>query len=214
MPSTSAHAVAHTINSETPDAEDSFVRVYESYFRLLTSIAVQKFRVPETEAESLAHEVFLKYLRSSATITDIRGWLIGAICHVSRHYWRLNERLVKADDEIDFDRIDPSSTRMFDTLPDQIAAREALERLTPRCQEVLRLRYFEGRSMQEIADYFGVKTKYAYKMVSKCLRRAQLVANAKDVTESMSQVESEQTSPSESLSEALEYFGKAYREVV
>jgi RNA polymerase sigma factor (sigma-70 family) len=161
------------------DADERFTAIYEKHFGLLSSIAVHKFRVPDSEAETLAHEVFLTYLRKSDTILDLRGWLIGAICHASRHYWRLNGRMVAMDEGVDYDRVDPRSTRILDSLPDQLAARQALECLSPRCQEILKLRYFEGWSMQEIADHFGVKPKYAQKLVSKCLRRAETTYGAK-----------------------------------
>ena len=160
-------------------AEERFTAIYEQHLPLLASIAIHKFRVPDSEAQTLAHEVFLTYLRKADTIIDLRGWLVGAICHASRHYWRLNGRTVTVEEDFDFDRADPQSLRILDSLPDQLAAREALERLSPRCQEILRLRYFEGWSMQEIADHFGVKPKYAQKLVTKCLRRAELGCEAK-----------------------------------
>jgi RNA polymerase sigma factor (sigma-70 family) len=160
-------------------ADDRFTAIYQKHFGLLASIATQKFRVPDTEAETLAHEVFLSYLRKSDPINDLRAWLVGAICHASRHYWRLNGRMIATDDEMELDRVDPTSTRILDSLPDQIAARQALECLSPRCQEILRLRYFDGLTMNEIADHFGVKPKYAQKLVSKCLRRAEMLYGAK-----------------------------------
>jgi RNA polymerase sigma factor (sigma-70 family) len=166
------------------EAEERFTAIYEQNFVKLASIAVRKFRVPETEAETLAHEVFLSYLRRHESINDLNGWLVGAICHASRHYWRLNGRMVAIEDELEFDRVDPTSTNILDSLPDQIAAREALECLSPRCQEILRLRYFEGWTMHEIADHFGVKPKYAQKLVSKCLRRAETMCLAKGKNES------------------------------
>src|SRR6185436_16483971 len=113
------------------DAEERFTAIYEQHFPLLAAIAVRKFRVPDTEAETLAHEVFLSYLKKPDAILDLRGWLIGAICH----YWRLNGRMVAMDDDLDYDRVDPTSRRIIDKLPDRLAAREALECLSPRCQE-------------------------------------------------------------------------------
>jgi RNA polymerase sigma factor (sigma-70 family) len=153
--------------------EERFREIYEEHFEFLVRIAVQKFRVPDTEAETLAHEVFLTYLRKAHTIYDLRAWLVGAICHASRHYWRLNRRLVAAENPMELDRMDPASTRILDSLPDQLAAREALECLSPRCQEILRLRYFEGCTIPEVAERLGVKAKYAAKLVTKCLRRAE-----------------------------------------
>ena len=153
--------------------DEHFEALYEEYFDLLVQIAAYKFRVPDSEAETLVHDVLLSYLRLSATIIDLRSWLIGAICHASRHYWRLNGRTVPAESEIELDRIDPASLRILDSLPLQLAAREALGRLSPRYQEILKMRFFEGCTIPEIARRLGVKAKYAQKLVTRCLRRAE-----------------------------------------
>jgi RNA polymerase sigma factor (sigma-70 family) len=154
-----------------------FEALYEAQFEFLLGVAMRKFRVPVTEAETLVHEVFLSYLKRANEIHDLPAWLLGAICHASRHYWRINGRSVNPDEM--FDRIDPASIRIVDSLPDQLAAREALECLTPRCQEVLRLRYFDGCSIAEIAERLGLKAKYTQKLVTKCLRRAERAYTAK-----------------------------------
>jgi len=158
----------------SPRIDDrQFEAIYERYFGLLVEIATFKFQVPETEAETLVHDVLISYLRKSATVLNLRAWLIGAICFASRHYWRLNGRTVGADPESKLDRIDPASRRILDSLPDQLAARQALECMSPRCQEVVYMRYFEGFSIAEVAERLGVKPKYAQKLISKCLRRAE-----------------------------------------
>lgn len=153
--------------------DERFEAIYLQYFPLLVQIATFKFKVPDSEAETLAHDVLYGYLRKSATVIDVRPWLIGAICYASRHYWRLNARTITDDAEIELDRADPSTLRILDSLPDQLAAREALECLAPRCQEVLAMRYFEGCTVAEVATRLGVKTKYAQKLITKCLRRAE-----------------------------------------
>jgi len=153
--------------------EQQFEAIYEQYFDLLVQISIFKFRVPDTEAETLVHDVLMGYLRKQEKVLDLRAWLVGAICYASRHYWRLNARNVPADKEAEFNRADPASLRILDSLTDQIAAREALECLAPRCQEVLHMRYFEGCTIAEVAERLGVKTKYAQKLITKCLRRAE-----------------------------------------
>jgi RNA polymerase sigma factor (sigma-70 family) len=164
----------------SPRIDDGqFEAVYRQYFGLLADIATFKFQVPETEAETLVHDVLISYLRKSATVLDLRAWLIGAICFASRHYWRLNGRTVDSDGVHDLDRIDPASRRILDSLPDQLAARQALECMTPRCQEVVYMRYFEGCTVAEVAQRLGVKTKYAQKLITKCLRRAEKQFNEK-----------------------------------
>lgn len=153
--------------------EERFEAIYEQYFPLLVQIASFKFQVPETEAETLAHDVLIGFLRKADTVIQVRPWLIGAICYASRHYWRLNGRTVTEDADIELDRADPASLRILDSLPAQLAAREALECLAPRCREVLAMRYFEGCTVAEVAMRLGVKTKYAQKLITKCLRRAE-----------------------------------------
>lgn len=160
-------------------AEQEFEAVYVQYFDLLAQIAVFKFQVPDSDAEALVHDVLISYLRKSHDIVELRSWLIGAICYASRHYWRLNGRTIAADVGIDLDRVDPASLRILDSLPDQLAAREALECLAPRCREVLHMRYFEGCTVAEVASRLGVKTKYAQKLITKCLRRAERLYSQK-----------------------------------
>lgn len=157
----------------TDAAEERFRAIYEEHFDLLAGIAVNKFRVPDTEAETLAHEVFLSLLKKRDAIGDLRGWLVGAICHASRHYWRQNKRIMDAEPELDREFPDPTSRRIHEVMTAKIAANEALESLAPRYQEILRLRYFAGMTVPEIAAHLGVKPKYAQKLVTKCLRRAE-----------------------------------------
>jgi RNA polymerase sigma factor (sigma-70 family) len=170
-----------TTNSLThPQVDDrQFEAVYEQYFPLLVQIASYKFSVPDSEAEALTHDVLISYLRKSTSIIELRPWLIGAICYASRHYWRLNGRILDAEAETAAERVDPASIRILDSLPAQLAAREALECLAPRCREVLRLRYFEGWTVIEIAQRFGIKPKSAQKLIAKCLRRAERLYSGK-----------------------------------
>ena len=164
----------NAVNESTFRDDRLFEELYAEHFDFLVAVAVRKFRVPECDAEALAHEVFLSYLRRSDEVLDVHKWMLGAICHASRYYWRQNGRLVAPlDDDQAFERPDPATTRILDSLPDQIAARQALEGLRPRDQEILKMRYFEGCSIVEIARRLGVKPKYAQKLLTKVLRRAE-----------------------------------------
>lgn len=161
--------------TDLPSADDrDFEELYAEQFDFLVGVAVRKFRVPDSEAETLAHEVFLSYLKHKASIREVRRWMLGAICHASRYYWRQQGRLGDAGDPDEaIERADPDSMRILESLPDQLAARQALEGLSPRDQMILKLRYFEGCSIHEVAEKLGVKPKYAQKLVTKCLRRAE-----------------------------------------
>jgi RNA polymerase sigma factor (sigma-70 family) len=163
-----------------PGEDREFEELYEEQFDFLASVAIRKFRIPESEAEPLANEVFLSYLKHRHTIRDVRPWLLGAICHASRYYWRQHGRITEViDGEDAIERADPLSMRVLDSLPDQLAARQALEALSPRDQMILRLRYFDGCSITEVAERLGVKPKYAQKLVTKCLKRAEVQYTSK-----------------------------------
>ena len=162
------------VTESAPRDDTFFEELYAEHFDFLVAVAVRKFRVPECDAESLAHEVFLGFLRRSEEVRDVHSWLLGAICNASRYYWRQNGRLIEPlDDDQAFERPDPTTTRILDSLPDQIAARQALEGLKIRDQEILKMRYFEGCSIVEIGHRLGVKPKYAQKLLTKVLRRAE-----------------------------------------
>jgi RNA polymerase sigma-70 factor (ECF subfamily) len=159
--------------------ELEFGRLYEDNLSLLVAIAVRKFQVPEVDAEALAHEVFFSYLKRKNEIRELHPWLIGAICHACRYFWRQNgRRTEQLDEALAMLRPDPASAGILELLPTQIAARDILDALPPRYREILRLRYYEGYSIREIADYLGVTAKYTQKLVARCLRRAEQMFNA------------------------------------
>jgi len=158
--------------------ENVFARIYEENCGLLVSLAVRKFQVPAVDAEALAHEVFLSYLRHADEVRDLHHWLIGAICNASRYYWRKHGRNVEQlDTEVAAERPDPRSRDVLTDLPNSIAIAEVLEAMPPRWAHILRLRYFEGYSIKEIAEQQGVTSKYMQKLVAKCLQRAQEIFN-------------------------------------
>jgi len=154
--------------------EGHFSQIYEANFDLLVNLSVRKFRVPFEDAQAVAHEVFLSYLKHREEIRDLHRWLVGAICNASRYYWRKHGR---NNDQIDAEfaasQVDPATTNILETLPARIAAGEVLAGLPPRYQHILRLRYFDGYSIKEIAEELGVTSKYTQKLVSKILRRAE-----------------------------------------
>jgi RNA polymerase sigma-70 factor (ECF subfamily) len=165
----------HSSIEETPEpiaAQDPDLgALYEEHYPILVGLAVKKFGIPETDAQTLAHEVFLDFLTKAATIEEKRGWLVGAICNASRYYLRRSARSVALPDRF-VEEPDPQSERVLEMWPDQLAAREAFCRVTPRCQLALRLRYLEGYSIPEVAEELRTTKKYAQKLVGECLRQA------------------------------------------
>ena len=48
-----------------------------------------------------------------------------------------------------------------------VALTKCLEQLTPRSQEIVRLRYFEGKAGKEIAEFMGRKIESAYQAIAR-----------------------------------------------
>jgi DNA-directed RNA polymerase specialized sigma24 family protein len=63
-----------------------FGAVYEAHYELLVAIAMDRFDVPEVDAETLAQEVLLSFLRSGSEVTERELWLVAGICSASRFY--------------------------------------------------------------------------------------------------------------------------------
>ena len=154
-----------------PVLPPDFAALYEEHLPLIVGIAVGRFGISETDAETLAHEVFLDFILKAHRVTSVRAWLVASICNASRYYGRVRARSERLPDTIG-EKPDPHLTRVLDMWPDQLAAREAIACTTARCQLVLHLRYFEGYSIPEIASELNTTEKYAAKLVSECLRQA------------------------------------------
>ena len=170
------------LNDSAPPKRDDgdFEQIYVKHYDFLVSIAVRKFGVPTSEADTLVHEVFLSYLKRRREVHDVHSWLLGGICHASRYYWRQYGRTGETVEiEALFDREDPSSHDIRNELPNALTARAVLEALPPRYRAILRLRYYDGCSIAEIAETLGVKPKYAQKLVSKCIKKAEKTYLAK-----------------------------------
>jgi RNA polymerase sigma factor (sigma-70 family) len=144
--------------------------LYIQYRTLLMSVACRKFRVPESDAESLLQEVFLSFLQAGTRIDNVRAWLVAAICNASRHYWRSQGRSESLpEDYLEFS--DPVSDALPEKRAMEITMQQALGYLQPRCRETLRLHYFEGRSASEVARELETTTRYAEKLIHNCLKR-------------------------------------------
>src|SRR5258706_4804129 len=132
-----AHEAAHELLPPVPPPcvidEEQFIQLYERNVDVLIAVAIRKFQVPAVDAEALAHEVFLSYLKRKDDIRDLHKWLLGAICNASRYYWRQHGRNIEQlDTELAAERPDPASRNILATLPARIAAGEEPAGLFPR----------------------------------------------------------------------------------
>ena len=149
------------------DVED----IYRAHYKLLLYVACKKFRVPESDAESLVQDVFLSYLSAAPSVRDVKAWLVAAACNASRHYWRTQGRTEPLPDDV-AERSDPSSQALADSFAMRLTIQQTLGYLQEKCRETLRLHYFEGYSAAETAKHLSTTPRYAEKLIHNCLKRA------------------------------------------
>lgn len=149
--------------------------IYEEHLQLLVGTAVGTFHICETDAQALAHEVFVSFILKAHEIVRPRAWLVSAIYNASRHYLRTRARHVGLSP--DYEERNESAA---DSLRDHLVAREVICCLTARCQLALHLRYVEGYSIQELAEELDTTSRYAQKLVGRCLRQAKQRYAAKE----------------------------------
>jgi RNA polymerase sigma factor (sigma-70 family) len=155
-----------------PDAApQDFEALYEEHVPVMIGFAVKRFGISETDAQTLAHEVFLDFILKARRVTNVRAWLIASMRNASRYYVRVRARSEALPDTFD-EKPDPQLARVIDMWPEQLAARQAIGCTTARCQLVLGLRYLEGYSVPEIARELNISEKYASKLVFECLEQA------------------------------------------
>lgn len=152
----------------TPDQVEA---LYVQYRPLLLFVACRKFSVAEVDAENLIQEVFLSLLQTCARIEDVRAWLVAATCNASRYYWRQQGRTEPLPENFRT-RSDPDSHHLAERFAMQMTMQQVLGYLQPRCQETLRLHYFDGRSAIEVARELDTTHRYAEKLIHNCLARA------------------------------------------
>jgi len=147
-----------------------FGTIYRRHLPLLVGTAVAHFHISEADAEGLAHEVFLAYFLKAGEVINPRAWLLSALANASRYYLRKQARTVGLSHHIANAAAEARSPAAV--LPDQLMAREMVGCATARCQLALRLRYWEGFSIPEIAEELDTSARYAQKLVNRCERQA------------------------------------------
>lgn len=147
---------------------------YRLHGWLLREIAEKKFRIPAGDAEALVNEVFTSYLIRCAMVRDPKRWLIGAVCHASRGYWRTVLKTDPLPPNID-DYADPRPNDTEEAIVDRVTIARAINQLAPKCREVLRLFYAEGYSANEIATILDTSPGYVMQLLHNCRKRVRRI---------------------------------------
>lgn len=129
------------------------------------------------DAEDLTTEVFLaalRPLRVSATVPEVRSYLVATARTVLADHWRrtLGRELTTLDDD-PAELVDPERHAGRDR---QAEAERILAELPENYRTVLRLRYLDGCSLKEAAAEMGVTVGNAKVLQHRALKAAAKIA--------------------------------------
>jgi len=161
-PAGTDHARSQWLLTRLGEGEcDALAELYDRYCRLVYSIALRILR-DQGEAEDMVQDVFLTIYRNANTKVEgkgtVCGWIVSIAYHrsldrwrylCSRHYYKENGlevlRRPQAEQAPDYAEI----------LNVQRRVQSAMTLLLPRQEQTLRLYFYEGYSLREIAEQTG-----------------------------------------------------------
>lgn len=151
--------------------------VWREHAALLREIAEKKFNIPPPDAEAVVSEVFTCYLVRNESVRNARQWLIGAVCHASRAYWRAAARTTSLPHDV-CEYVDPQSPGLETRIVDRVTMATALSQIGPKCRDTLRMYYAEGYSAAEIAERLGTTSGYVMQLLHTCRKRVRKAYDA------------------------------------
>ena len=165
-------AMPNDTNAEPMPRSQRAEAAYRAHYDLLRFIAARRFRIPTDEVCGVIHDVFVSFMRHEARVArstaDERAWLVGGVCNASRYYWR-KQRGEELPPDIE-EYIDPAA--VADDAITRLLLADVLRRLPERCRDLLRKRYSEGYTPNEIAAMESLARGSAKNLISKCLLAA------------------------------------------
>lgn len=157
------------VEDDAPAAKPSAIAVgvedaYRDLAPFLRDLAQKKFNVPSSDAVALVHDVFSAFMVRRHDVRDARRWLVGAVCHASRGYWRSAARTSQMPENAG-EYVDPESSGLEGRIVDRVTIDSALRQLGPKCRRTLQMYYAEGYSAAEIASRLGTTTGYVNQLL-------------------------------------------------
>jgi RNA polymerase sigma factor (sigma-70 family) len=160
--------------------EEAWAALIAKYQNLIYSIPRKYGASPEDAADvfqSVCVELFneLPKLRQSAAL---RGWLATVTAHQAFHWKRKYRRRAEQDlGELD-DRLEtnePLSPALLVEVEREQMVREAVARLSPRCQEIIKLLFYDQPPLayRDLAKRLGLATGSIGFIRGRCLQHLQ-----------------------------------------
>jgi RNA polymerase sigma factor (sigma-70 family) len=159
----------------TRRAEDAFSTLTGRYINLVYSAAARQTSNAQT-AEDITQAVFLTLARKAGSIsqdTILSGWLLRTTRFAAANARRLEQRRQHYEQEAMHSYICPTESEVtWQRIAPLLD--ESLDRLGDKDRDAIVLRFFEQKSLKQIADKLGVSEDGAQKRVSRALEKLRL----------------------------------------
>ncbi len=139
---------------------------------------LRTYRIPPEDAEDLIQQTLLALVYRQGTVRNPEAWLLGVVRKKCLMYWRSKRRRI--DEPVGADLLEwlAGSTGPPQEKSDLSRDLETLLACLPqRYRRLLKLRFFLGLEVDEVAQQLGYRSSSIGKITSRCL--ATLSAQAK-----------------------------------
>ncbi len=163
-------------------SESAFATLVSRHANLVYSAALRQARDPQL-AEEVTQAVFILLARKAASLgarTILTGWLYRTACYVSGSALKRERRRQRREQEAymksELDAQPGTTWSQLSPLLD-----EAMLRLSQTDRDALVLRFFEGRSLQEVGSALGASEDAAKKRVGRALEKLRIFFSKRGV---------------------------------
>ncbi|HSM85782.1 MAG TPA: sigma-70 family RNA polymerase sigma factor [Candidatus Limnocylindrales bacterium] len=160
--------------------EKAWNRLIDKYKRLIYSVPV-KYGLSPDDAADIFQNVCVDLFTNLAKlrkIESLRSWLITVATHKCFHHKKQNRQDVELDameQEVAEDLA--AAPEIMQEVQEEQAVRDAIQRLSPRCAELVKMLFFEQPPLPytEVAKKLGLATGSIGFIRGRCLNRLQKI---------------------------------------
>lgn len=138
-----------------------FERLFKKHNKELCDLAYNLVRDKDA-AKDVVQEVFLKLWKNRSGINledQIKHYLFKATAHTALNHLRFSRKIVKLEDDVLKNAVTSPQITEVGYKELEVRAREAVDKLPPKCRAIYLLSRHEGLKYQEIADTLNLSLK-------------------------------------------------------